>query len=218
MRGMLPLVLAAVAAATSASAVNVTLVDQEKGFVGSKYVFISPVLIDGVLYDCISPNATLLQGTHPYDFSPQGPLTTSNALGFTGYNLDSTQIDAIANLLVKTQSDYTSGDVSLTMAADQAAIWEIEGQTVTPSNSALIPLIAADITFAENTVPNTSVTVVADTDGDTQALGTPGPGLGGGGEGGVPEPATWTLMLSGIGLLGGGLRARRRNGVATLAA
>jgi hypothetical protein len=27
---------------------------------------------------------------------------------------------------------------------------------------------------------------------------------------GVPEPATWTLMLAGFGSLGGALRARRR--------
>ena len=48
-------------------------------------------------------------------------------------------------------------------------------------------------------------------DGDGDGDGDPGGGGGGGGGvGGAPEPATWLLMLTGVGGIGGMLRARRR--------
>ncbi len=48
--------------------------------------------------------------------------------------------------------------------------------------------------------------------------GVDGAGKSGGDVGGVPEPATWTMMIIGVGLIGGALRRRRATGLAAVAA
>ncbi len=57
----------------------------------------------------------------------------------------------------------------------------------------------------------------ANTDVGRYSLEITGPGvitIGGGGQGAVPEPSTWAMIIAGFGIVGGALRRRRRAGVA----
>ena len=71
--------------------------------------------------------------------------------------------------------------------------------------------------FSANLLVGVSYFAVAsgfeNTDVGTYSLAINGPGnvnVGGGGQGAVPEPTTWAMLLAGFGIVGSALRRRRR--------
>jgi hypothetical protein len=77
----------------------------------------------------------------------------------------------------------------------------------------------SDSTFTTNLLAGTSyfaiATGFANTDAGEYKLDINGPGsvtVGGGGQGAVPEPSTWAMIIAGFGIVGGALRRRRRAG------
>lgn len=94
-------------------------------------------------------------------------------------------------------------DLGNQLSAIQAAIWSIEYSKPVSFSGGLAYLnddVAQYLTVADNGK------------GRARALLAHGPGASGTQNmvGGVPEPATWALMLAGFGLAGAGLRSRRR--------
>ena len=211
MRGLLSIAAAAAALATSASAVNITVVDQLTGSVEGKGAYLSAILLDDVLYNCLTPNRDLFIGQQGYQFTDQGALTPANSLSLAGYSLTEMQIAQVANLVDKSQADYANGDVAATMAADASAIWRVEGASVIPDDPNLQAAIDADVLYSSTHRLDRTVEVMADLAANTQVLGAVTIRLpDGGGVIGAPEPVSWTLMLGGISLVGGALRTQRR--------
>lgn len=94
-------------------------------------------------------------------------------------------------------------DLGNQLSAIQAAIWSIEYNKSVAFGGGLAYL-NDDVTQYLSVADNGR--------GRARALIAHGPGQDGTQNmvGGVPEPATWALMLAGFGLAGAGLRARRR--------
>jgi hypothetical protein len=93
--------------------------------------------------------------------------------------------------------DYENHDEDGAIAA-QAAIWGLEYNTAVSSTD---PTISADITtdlMVKDNGHGYAEGLIADNGQQSQILG------------GVPEPATWAMMLMGFGGLGASMRAARR--------
>ena len=98
--------------------------------------------------------------------------------------------------------DYDHHNENGAIAA-QAAIWDIEyGVDVTSTDPVLSALIADDLNVKDN-MKGFAFGLISD-DGHQSQL-----------TGGVPEPATWGMMLVGFGGLGVAMRAARRRRAAT---
>ncbi len=133
--------------------------------------------------------------------------STSTSSGQSGLALTGQQLQDISRLLnLSLRINLSDPDYAVKRAGIQGAIWEIEnpGYTVTPAQTA----VATYMHQFESTLNTMSVgqmkTIYAN-DWATQAFAY---GIG------VPEPATWTMMILGFGGMGAMLR-RRRMAVAT---
>jgi hypothetical protein len=186
---------AAVALATSAHAVTVGLESTDTGYVDGVHAYFSGLTIDGVLRWCLSPDLDIYLGEQPYTFTDIGDLTVAQSLALTEHTLDAAQIGQIGALINKGYADAAANAGNDVLSADAAAIWAVEGATVTaddPGVQTLIQQYVADttgLTGKFNVFTNTS---------NVQTLGAP-----------VPEAAGWALMLVGVGLTGATLRRRR---------
>jgi hypothetical protein len=125
--------------------------------------------------------------------------------GVSGSALSATQIAQIGGLanlggdLIRADAS----DLSNKLAGIQGAIWSIEypstsGYTLTASSAAVQTYLDGYVANAAATESRSPVTAI---------YGANGQGLLP--AGGVPEPASWALMLAGIGCAGATLRRRR---------
>ncbi|HEY3948345.1 MAG TPA: PEPxxWA-CTERM sorting domain-containing protein [Phenylobacterium sp.] len=171
------------------------------------------------------------------------PLPNNFAPGTTPTSVDinATQLHALTNLidtgyeLHASETGQTSAyinNVEMQLAAIQAAIWQVEntGDTITVNNGTHTTgatsyggaISGAGLTYQQyfNDYVSGSYTSLADANDSFYtivqaspnydqhqafAIGWPIPG--------VPEPATWAMMLIGFGGLGALLRAKRRQAV-----
>lgn len=109
----------------------------------------------------------------------------------------------IANL---GRADYLGGNEDGAIAA-QAAIWAVEnGLTVSSTDATVNADIQQDLLIKDNG-QGWANGLIAEDGTQSQIIGV----------GGVPEPATWAMMLMGVGGVGAALR-RNRTGVALAAA
>ncbi len=139
------------------------------------------------------------------------PLTGD---GF-GNPLSDGQVRAITGL-ARLGFDIAKGvatDKATQLAAIQQAIWTVEYPTSTfaasGSNAAAQAGYAASFIAQAPTLKG-SVRFIASDDGTIQGQAT--------NVGGVPEPASWALLLAGFGAVGGLARRRRADGMTTVAA
>jgi hypothetical protein len=192
-------VCAAALTATAADAVVIGLAATETGYVDSRYVYIDPLTVDGKPWFCISPDLDIETGTQSYVFSP-GSLNPADSKALTGYTLTSAQIGEIGALVTKGEADIKKGASGEQISADASAIWVIEGATVTADDSAVTTLIADDVSWASGR--STPVPMLITNNRGVQILAA------------APEPASWALMILGVGGVGAIIRRRRRDGTA----
>ena len=190
---MLLLAGAAVALATSAHAVNVGLELTDTGYVDGVHAYLSGLTFDGVLRWCISPDLEISLGDQPYIYSDSGGLTAAGSLAVTEHTLDVAQIGEIGALVDKGYADAASHAGNDALSADAAAIWAVEGATVTADDSGVETLIQNDVTWA--TGRTGAFDVFTDING-VQNMAA------------VPEASSWALMLIGMGVIGATLRRR----------
>ena len=132
---------------------------------------------------------------------------TSTAGGQNGNLLSNLQLVEIGRLLVYSNFLIDTGatDLSHKLAGVQGAIWEVENPTITINGSPVVNTYVAQFKIAAaTTLPGgrkSFQSIFADDYGH-QAFGY---GLG------VPEPATWTMMILGFGGIGAVLRRRRQS-------
>ena len=191
---MLLLAGAAVALATSAHAVNVGLESTDTGYVDGVHAYLSGLTFDGVLRWCVSPDLEISLGEQPYVYSDNGDLTVAGSLAVTEHTLDLAQIGEVGALVDEGYADAAAHAGNDALSADAAAIWVVEGAAVTADNSAVETLINADVAWAAGR--HGDFDVYTNTNGVQNMAG------------GVPEAATWALMLIGMGVIGATLRRR----------
>jgi hypothetical protein len=179
--------------ATAANAVIIGIAANETGHVDGRYVYIDPLTVNNLPFFCISPDLDIDLGSQPYVFSP-GLLNAADSQVLTGYALTATQIGEIGALVVKGTHDIKNAASGAQISADASAIWEIEGATVTPDNAAVTALIADDVSWAAG--GSAPFQILTNNDG-VQILAA------------IPEPASWTLMILGVGAIGAIVRRRR---------
>jgi hypothetical protein len=186
---------AAALTATAANAVTIGLAATEIGNVDGRDVYIDPLTVNGKPWFCISPDLDIETGPQSYVFSP-GSLTPADSKALTGYSLTATQIGEIGALVMKGEADIKNGASDQQISADASAIWVIEGATVSGEDPTVKTLIGDDVSWASGrTDPFRLVT----NDRGVQILAD------------VPEPASWALMILGVGGVGAILRRRRRD-------
>jgi hypothetical protein len=186
---------AVVALATSANAVTVGLESTDTGYVDGVHAYLSGLTFDGVLRWCISPDLEIYLGNQPYAYAGIGALTPANAFAVTEHTLDVAQIGEIGALVDKGFADAGSHAGNDALSADAAAIWAVEGATVTADTAGVETLIQNDITWA--TGRTGTFDVFTNTNGVQNMAGS------------VPEAASWVLMLIGVGMLGTAMRRKR---------
>ena len=119
------------------------------------------------------------------------------------------EIDKLLTLASALETNMSGNAPEL--AALQGAIWEVENPayTVTSHNGGIDNLTAQYVADAAITNPNATgylptgrmeTIISSGTDNQAFAFAVPG---------GVPEPATWTMMIMGFGAMGAALRRRR---------
>ena len=185
---------AAVALATSAHAVNVGLESNDTGYVDGVHAYFSGLTFDGILRWCVSPDLEIALGDQPYVYHDSGHLTAAGSLAVTEHTLDVAQIGEVGALVDKGFADAAAHAGNDALSADAAAIWAVEGATVTADNPAVETLIQNDVTWA--TGRTGTFTLFTDINGVQNV-------------GGVPEASSWALMLIGMGVIGATLRRRR---------
>ncbi len=105
------------------------------------------------------------------------------------------------------RSDYLSGDEDGAIAA-QAAIWGLEyGLNVSSTDATINGDIQQDLLIKDNG-RGYALGLIAQDGTQSQIIGL----------GGVPEPATWAMMLLGFGVIGTAMRRGRERDRAVLAA
>jgi hypothetical protein len=172
-----------------ASATNVGILDNVTGYVNGEHVYISPLVINGKTYYCVTPDRIQDLGTTAQNFV-QVDLTPATSVEVAGQAETVAQIGSVAYLI--DQGAKATGNLAAQYAA---AIWDIEGQPTTFDDTSLGAGANALYTNAIGKVG------YADYIADAHFVGQSG--------GAVPEPASWALMLVGVAGLGATLRRRR---------
>ncbi len=175
---------------STASATNVGILDTVTGYVNGEHVYVSPLVIDGKTYFCVTPDRNQAVGTTTQNFVPVA-FTPATSVQVAGQYETGAQIGSVAQLI--DEGAHATGDVAAEYAA---AIWDTEGQHTTFDDPALE---AAAASLQAGAIGKTGH---ADFIADTNFVGQSG--------GAVPEPATWALMLIGFGAAGATLRRSRR--------
>lgn len=169
-------------------------------------VYLSPLIFNSVLdVFCVDPYHNISLGSQNYLFNG-APLATNSdgALTGTGTSLTTPEAGEIGALVKLGLGDIKTNDL-LGASAAQGAIWEIEGVSVAPNGadaSILSADMANDLTWAAS--HPASISAIYDTRDNVQGFA------------GVPEPATWAMLLvglSGIGAAMRGLRGKQRGSV-----
>ena len=198
------LLLAAAASAASAATVIVTDVETGNGnennvtVAGHGSPWTTPILmtIQGggtivVFCDDLDHDVNVGGGQHLSYHT--GPVTVDGKGNMLGAGV-SNEMGQLANI---GKYDYAKGDEDGAIAA-QAAIWGIEyGVAVTSSDKTIEGDLLLDLMVKDNGRGDASG-LIADNGQQSQITG------------GVPEPATWAMMLMGFGGLGAALRGARR--------
>ncbi|THD60645.1 MAG: PEP-CTERM sorting domain-containing protein [Phenylobacterium sp.] len=146
-----------------------------------------------------------------YETSPLGTTrdTDGQHLGTTLSGGTLTEIDKLLTLASSLETNMNGNAADL--AAIQGAIWEVEnpGYTVASHNGGIDALTAQFVAEAAITNPGAAgylpiggMETIISKGSDNQAFAFAVPG-------GVPEPATWTIMIMGFGAMGAALRRRR---------
>lgn len=174
----------------AASATNVGLLDNVTGYVNGEHVYVSPLVIDGKTYFCVTPIRNQAVGTTDQNFVPVA-FSPATSVQIAGQYETAAQIGSVAYLV--DQGAHATGDVAAEYAA---AIWDTEGQTTTFDNPALGAAAASLYSAAIGKIGH------ADFIADTNFVGQSAAA--------APEPASWALMLVGFGAAGATLRSTRR--------
>jgi hypothetical protein len=128
-------------------------------------------------------------------------LLTVNGAGGAISEADSNRIGQLADLGQRFRN-MGAPDLVYKLEGIQAAIWSIEYNTTAVSGIAAVnSYIAQFLTVQDNGRGRASALI---------AHGPGAPGVQNMVTGGVPEPATWTMLIGGFGLAGAALRRRRR--------
>jgi PEP-CTERM motif len=175
--------------------IDVSVADHQAGVVDGRKVVIAPLLFDGMPRFCLSPDLPIKLGDQPYVYTLYSLMTATSAAE-TGRTLDTTQIGEIGALVRRGLQDYHHAASGVVLAADAATIWEVEGATVVAKNPAVTALIATDLAWVQGRSAN--VATWTDFPDAVQNVA------------GAPEPASWALMLAGVGLMGAMLRRSHR--------
>ncbi|MBX3484700.1 PEPxxWA-CTERM sorting domain-containing protein [Phenylobacterium sp.] len=208
MRRVLLAAAGAVAAAAAAGAAQAAVIENTAGVFDASIAFYSPLgqtftAIDtdlisiGFAYSNINPD------------SPNDPITLSLYAGEgVGGTLVASRVFTLPSVLPSTLDapviiDTDFSGVSLTLGAVYTAALS--------TSSFKVAVVYGDDAYAGGHALN-SLSSCASCDLDFRVVGSSEP------RGGVPEPATWALMLTGFAGLGARLRSRRRRAEAVQAA
>jgi hypothetical protein len=166
----------------------------DTGYVDGVHAYLSGLTFDGVLRWCVSPDLEISLGKQPYVYSDIGDLTVAGSAAVTEHTLDLAQIGEIGALVGKGYADAAAHAGNDALSADAAAIWAVEGATVTADDPSVETLIQNDLTWATGRTGRFDVFTDINGVQNTAA---------------VPEASSWALMLVGFGAMGGALRSRR---------
>lgn len=208
-------VLLAAAAASAASAASFVITDVQagNGDFGNVSVksygnpWTTPILVTDstghttvVFCDDLQHDISVTGGQHLLYHTG---LVTTNGLGHFISETVSNEMGQLADI---GRFDYSHGDEDGAMAA-QAEIWGLEYKTSVSSTN---KTIEADITKFANTIHNNGAGYATGfiANGGTQSLIY----------GGVPEPATWAMLILGVAMIGAAARRRRQAGFCAIAA
>ncbi len=227
LQGLLVATVAAGALAVSAPASAVTLVSATMDTSNTAYIsglgyntvnaYIGPVTFhakDGAdeydftaycvdIYHDMFINTPLNYAYHPDDLLTDSK--NSNSTHQLGNSLGALQLEEIASLLNLSAliTRAHAFDLSHKRAGIQGAIWEIENPNITVNGSVVVNNYITHYKAHAHADPLSATqihSVFADDFGH-QAFAYAG---------GVPEPATWTMMIMGFGGIGAVLRRRRQ--------
>jgi hypothetical protein len=230
LQGLLVATVAAGALAAAAPASAVTLVSATMDTSNTAYIsgpgystvnaYIGPVTFhakDGAdEYDftayCVDIYHDMFLGAlnapNGYDYHAEALKTdskTSTSSQQLGNALSTLQLDEIASLLNLSAfiTKWSVADLSHKRAGIQGAIWEIENPTITVNGSALVNQYISKYKAhaVADPLSATQIHAVFADDFGHQAFAFAN---------GVPEPATWTMMIMGFGAIGAMLRRRRQ--------
>jgi hypothetical protein len=198
----------AASASTTLKVTQISLIDTytakitDSTFPTGQDVYLTPLLFNGKLDEfCVDPYHEIDTGKVNYTFTG-APLATNSdgAITGTGTLLTSTQVGEIGGLIDLGDYDLSKHD-DVGASAVQGAIWEILGATVAPYGTDANTLktdMAADLSWAMIAANQRPATAIYDPADNIQGFGAP-----------IPEPATWAMMIVGLGLAGAALRRSR---------